>query len=321
MRQNAQREAQQRSLQLANERAYAQELARTGQQAMLFEQNAQREKNALRDWRSTIQERQEKNRCDAQHAQASGETMRHAAHAATQQVNAAAPHHLCISAGKEINAARQTALALPAKVQQLEREKIAMSRLPSPRPQHFNIGDDLLGSLFQKAIRTQTETHTHSCCGWASQLRTGSCYHQIRQVLIVATTAANHLRVVIRMAMTPGEETVVQENPDDPEAHRLTLVVMTTTMVVLAVMLKSMDSIRGVAKRCFNFCDEPIVQKSRIKEREKIEIAKMLTVIEFRVWKITVRRKVAAAIGLSDEGLKWIMEVEKPTTTFESLAS
>ena len=34
-----------------------------------------------------------------------------------------------------------------------------------------------------------------------------------------------------------------------------------------------------------------------------------------------MRRKVAAAIGLSDEGLKWIMEVEKPTTTFESLAS
>ena len=36
--------------------------------------------------------------------------------------------------------------------------------------------------------------------------------HQICQVLIVATTAASHLRVVSRMAMTPGEVTVVQEN-------------------------------------------------------------------------------------------------------------
>ena len=82
--------------------------------------------------------------------------------------------------------------------------------------------------------------------------------HQICQALIVATTAANHLRVVSRMAMTPGEVTVAQENPDDPEARRLTLLVMTTTMVDLAVMPKSMDSIRGVAKRCISFCDEPI---------------------------------------------------------------
>jgi hypothetical protein len=53
--------------------------------------------------------------------------------------------------------------------------------------------------------------------------------------------------------MKLGEEIVDQENPDDPEAHRLTLVVMTTTTVVLAVMPKLMDSIRGAAKRCYNY--------------------------------------------------------------------
>ena len=62
-------------------------------------------------------------------------------------------------------------------------------------------------------------------------------------------------------------------------------------------------------------------QKSRVEERDKIEIAKMPNVIEFRARKITVRSEVAAASGLGDEGLKWIMEVEKHGATFESSAS
>ena len=77
--------------------------------------------------------------------------------------------------------------------------------------------------------------------------------HLICQALVAVTTAASHPRVVSLTAMTPGEATVDQGNPDDPEAHRLTLVVMTTTMVVLAVMPKLMGSIRGAAKRCYNY--------------------------------------------------------------------
>ena len=80
---------------------------------------------------------------EAQHALASDEALQHTAYLAAQRDNAATLHQFRINAEKEINAARQTAIALSAQVAQLERDKVAMSRLPSPRTQHFDIGDDL----------------------------------------------------------------------------------------------------------------------------------------------------------------------------------
>ena len=46
----------------------------------------------------------------------------------------------------------------------------------------------------------------------------------------------------------------------------------------------------------------------------------MPNVVQFRSWKIAVRNEVAAASGRGDVGLAWIMEVEKESTTFLSLA-
>ena len=61
-------------------------------------------------------------------------------------------------------------------------------------------------------------------------------------------------------------------------------------------------------------------QRGRIREKDKIEVAKMPSVVQFRSWKIAVRNEVAAASGRGDIGLTWIMEVEKEGATFVSLA-
>ena len=46
----------------------------------------------------------------------------------------------------------------------------------------------------------------------------------------------------------------------------------------------------------------------------------MPSVVQFRSWKIAVRNEVAAASGRVDVGLAWMMEVEKESATFLSLA-
>ena len=75
---------------------------------------------------------------------------------------------------------------------------------------------------------------------------------------------------------------------------------------------KGIDALLALLKGAAN--------KTRLKEKDKLEITKMPSVIEFRAWKIAVRGEIAAASGRDDAGLQWAMEVENPSATFESLA-
>ena len=44
------------------------------------------------------------------------------------------------------------------------------------------------------------------------------------------------------------------------------------------------------------------------------------TAVRFKAWRMSSRAEVVAASGLMEKALAWMMEIEKPTTTFESLA-
>ena len=43
--------------------------------------------------------------------------------------------------------------------------------------------------------------------------------------------------------------------------------------------------------------------------------------MRFKAWRLSSRAEVVAASGLMEKALAWMMEIEKPTTTIESLAA